>query len=326
MEKKIRDSYNDSILQEAMCRYGIAPGDITLLDGFESFIYTFHQGTDSRILRLSHSLHRDAVAIRGEVDWLAYLAEHGVPVAYAVPSLSGEMVEVLADGDAYFCATAFIYAPGQPPQREDWENGLLRQVGQMLAKMNTLAQGYSPRDPRAKRPHLIADITGFERFLPPEEAPVAEKFRQVVSGLAQLPTRVQDYGLVHQDFHGGNFHLKDGQITLFDFDDALYGWFAYDVAMALMYVLPLNAVTDEDLAFARSAWGELIEGYSSVRRLSAFWRSKIPMFMKLREIDLYIAIHRSMDLSNLDPWCASYMENRREKILNDVPFVDIQFT
>jgi len=45
----------------------------------------------------------------------------------------------------------------------------------------------------------------------------------------------------------------------------------------------------------------------------------------LREIDLYIAIHRSFDLDDLDPWCASFMRDRKYKIEHDVPYVDMSF-
>ena len=46
-------------------------------------------------------------------------------------------------------------------------------------------------------------------------------------------------------------------------------------------------------------------------------------FLKLREMDLYIVIHRSLDLDDLDPWCASFMDNRKVKIENDVPYVEL---
>ena len=85
----------------------------------------------------------------------------------------------------------------------------------------------------------------------------------------------------------------------------------------------MTARGPENLVFARSAFAQLMEGYCRENTLSAAWLREIPRFLKLREIDLYIAIHRSLDINNLDPWCASYMKNRREKILNDVPFVDI---
>ena len=167
MEPKIRESYNDAVLQEAMRRYGIQQNEIHLLDGFESFLYEVRRGAERRILRITHSLHRDAAAIRGEVDWLDYLTRHGVSVAYALPSLSGELVEVLGEGDEYFCATSYIFAPGQPPRREDWQNGLMVDLGRLLGRMNNLAKTYQPHDPRAMRPHIFQDIEGFERFLPP---------------------------------------------------------------------------------------------------------------------------------------------------------------
>lgn len=325
MEAKILASYNDAILQEAMRRYDIQQGEIQLLDGFESFVYTFQQGGAQRILRVSHSLHRNEAAIRGEVDWLRYLAENGVSVAHALPSLSGDLVEVLGEGNEYFCASAYIFAPGEPPRRADWENGLAVQLGQMLGRMNRLSHDYHPRDPRARRPHMLDDISGFERFLPPGEEAVAKKYRQMLAELRQLPTGVEDYGMVHQDAHGGNFHLRDGRITLFDFDDCLYAWYAYDVAMALFYCLPHDCRSAQEIELARRIFGELMEGYSREHSLSARMQAEIHRFLKQREIDLYIAIHRSLDLNNLDPWCASFMSNRREKILNDVPYVDAIF-
>jgi len=68
-----------------------------------------------------------------------------------------------------------------------------------------------------------------------------------------------------------------------------------------------------------------MEGYSRENALDVSWLQQIPYFLKLREIDLYIIIHRSFDINDLDPWCTSYMKNRRQKIENDVPFVDIDF-
>ncbi len=60
---------------------------------------------------------------------------------------------------------------------------------------------------------------------------------------------------------------------------------------------------------------------------AAAWLKEIPHFLKLREIDLYAIIHRSFDVDNLedDPWVANYMRGRKEKIENDVPFIDFAF-
>jgi hypothetical protein len=48
--------------------------------------------------------------------------------------------------------------------------------------------------------------------------------------------------------------------------------------------------------------------------------------LKLREIDLFAVIHRSFDVEDIqDRWVASFMKNRKEMILNDVPFIDLDF-
>jgi len=49
--------------------------------------------------------------------------------------------------------------------------------------------------------------------------------------------------------------------------------------------------------------------------------------LKLREIDLYGVIHRSFDVDNLeDPWVAMYMEDRKQRIENDMPYIEFDFT
>ena len=55
MDRKIVARYNDYILHEAMQRFEIKPDAITLLDGFESFIYEFNRPDGEFILRIAHS-------------------------------------------------------------------------------------------------------------------------------------------------------------------------------------------------------------------------------------------------------------------------------
>ena len=42
--------------------------------------------------------------------------------------------------------------------------------------------------------------------------------------------------MIHQDAHLGNLFVDDNYtLTLFDFDDCVYGHFIYDIAMVLFY-------------------------------------------------------------------------------------------
>lgn len=326
MDKRSKEAFTSDILAETCQRYGIGPGSLELLDGFESFIYFFHRGGREYILRLSHSLRYSLEMIEGEIDWVNYLSDHRVSVSRAIPSEQGNLAEKIDAQDGYFIASAFEKAPGRPPRREDWQAGLLKDVGRLVGQMHRLAKAYEPPDSRIRRPEWDFEMEDFaRRYLPAGEERIVALWEALLDQIRLLPKDRDSYGLIHQDVHGGNFFVDDGKITLFDFGDCQYAWFAYDLAMALFYVLPHHCDGDEQRQFARSALETLVQGYRLENTITPDWLQTIPLFLKLREIDLYIAIHRSMDLNHLDRWCASFMQGRKEKIEQQIPFLDISF-
>ena len=327
MDKRSRDCFTDEILAEALARYGIDPAALQLLGGFESFIYAFSRDEREYILRLSHSLRYSLEMIAGEVDWINYLAEGGIPVSRAVPSRAGRLTEKIDAREGYFIAAAFEKAPGVPPRREDWENGLLGEIGRLLGSMHRLTRRYTPPSAAVRRPDWDMGLdTAAEDYLPAGEEGVAQAWHALLTQIRRLPKNPDNYGLVHVDVHGGNFFVDQGKITLFDFGDCQYAWFAYDLAMAFFYAIPHRCQKPEQKAFARQAFKELIDGYTQESPFDPAWLETIPLFLKLREIDLYIVINRSLDLDHLDPWTASFMRGRKANIENNLPYVDIPFT
>ncbi len=322
MDKHSRHLFNDKIRDEFVLRFGGHPNQVTELDGFENFIYEIQVDGSARILRIAHSLHRNANMIAAEIDWINYLTMNGVNAACAYPSLAGQFTEtILMPDGSHFTAAAFHKAAGHPPQRTDWQTWLPMSLGKLVGKMNRLAQSYNSPGADVQRPQMLDDMADFgARYLPSSQKVVIQKYEQLMQQLRTLPTTPDVYGMVHQDVHGGNFFVQDEQITLFDFDDSIYGWYVYDIAMAFMYVLPLHCQSQQDIEQGKEFLLKFLHGYTQENPISRDWLALIPLFLKIREIDLYIAIHRSMDLDNLDPWCASYMNGRRQKIENDVPY------
>jgi Ser/Thr protein kinase RdoA (MazF antagonist) len=326
MEPQIKGRYSDAILRAAMGRYGIAPNQIRLLDGFESFIYAFERGGEAYILRIGHSLRRSVPLICGEVDWINYLAVGGASVARAVPSARGNLVELLEDGrGGHFLATAFVKALGKAPRRGDWTPPLVEAYGALLGRIHRLSQGYVPPDPTWRRPAWDDPaMLEVERQLPAAEVAVRERFRELMDHLGRLPRTPACYGLIHQDAHGGNLRVDgSGRIMLFDFDDCAYSWYANDIAIVFFYA----AMWEQDAAaFSRWFMRPFLRGYRREANLDPAWLAEIPHFLKLREIDLYAVIHRSFDVENLDdPWCAAYMRGRKERIEAGVPTIDFPF-
>ncbi len=328
MEHRIKERFTDEILAQAMRRYSIRSEAIRLLDGFESFIYEFDRQSRGYILRLAHSIRRTRALINSEVDWLNYLHAHGVGVARAIESDDGELVEAIDDGHGgQFLATAFERAKGERLKREHWTPAFLTTYGELIGRMHALTKEYEPSRPEWRRGHwndpAMLDII---HFLPPDQVVVRERFRDLLASLAKLAITRETYGLIHQDAHSGNFFVDDqGKITLFDFDDCTYSWFANDIAIVLFYVL---AVAEDKPALTRHFLPPFLEGYRRHNRLAPEWLPTLARFLTLREIDLYGVIYRSFDVSNLpdDDWILQFMAGRRERIEAGLPFVDIDFS
>lgn len=325
MEPAIKADYSPAVLAEAVARFGIDPNSVEPLDGFESYIFRCQRNGQPRVLRISHALRRDANAVLGEIDWINYLYAHGVNVCRAFPSRDGNLVERLGSGKRPFSAALFEMARGVRPNTDSWQPPLFEAMGQMMGRMHALAKTYQP-PPHVRRPHWFEDVEGLAEKFIPDQPCIIEKFNALIATTKALPRDRDSYGLVHIDFHGGNFFVENGQIALFDFDDCQYAWFADDIAMCLFYAVSHHCETPEELAFARHFMRHFLQGYRRENVLDPSWLAHIPLFLKRREFDLYIVIHRSVDLTNPDPWDASFLRNRLHKLLNDVPYVDIDFT
>jgi amicoumacin kinase len=327
MEEKIRNRFNDTILAEARQRYGIDPEKTEELDGFESFIFSFNKQETPYILRLGHSLRRSPDLIRGEVDWINHLARGGAGVAKAINSDVGNLVELIPDGQGdYFLATAFVWAAGNFVWKmEGWTERFMLNYGRLIGKMHALTKQYALPDEAWRRPQWDDPIMTDTTSALPQLDPVALELNTAnLATLRSLPTPPDAFGLIHQDAHTGNLFVDDqGQITLFDFDDCVYGHFIYDIAMVVFYAITNHP---NPVEFCGRFWPLFWQGYCEENKLDPIWLKEMLPFMKLREIDLYGIILRDIpDLSG-DGWAAGFMRGRKEIIHAERPYIDFDFT
>ena len=349
MDQQIIARYNDTILHEAMRRYGIAPDSIHLLDSFESIVYEFEREGQGFILRVGHSFRKSEALIQGEVDWINHLARGGVSVARAISSENGKLVEVIDDGQGgQFLVTAFIKAKGQQPWVAGWTPTRYENYGRLLGNMHALAVDYQPV-PAWRRPEWNdVSLNFIELYLPKTEVIARQKYETLMGHIHALPKDHTSYGLVHQDAHQNNFFMDaDGTLTLFDFDDCAYSWFINDIAIVLFYI----SMDAEELGFKDSAsfthefMTHFLRGYRQAYTLSPAWLKEIPAFLKLRELELYAVVHRDFQIDGVEHWVlerfkqipgfdvnsdghmwiANFMRERKPSIEQGLPFIEYDF-
>jgi Ser/Thr protein kinase RdoA (MazF antagonist) len=153
-----------------------------------------------------------------------------------------------------------------------------------------------------------------------------EKREHVLRQLAGLPKGREVYGLIHADLHFGNFFVEPqgGTITLIDFDDCAYGWYAMDLAMLLFDALVLHSGGDED-TFGENFLRCLLKGYLPQNPLDSFWLEQLPHFLKLLEIGVYASVYKAYAAGTDDEWIGKFMPGRRARLENDAPYTGLDF-
>lgn len=328
MHKTSQQLFNDTILVEALRRFGLEKRHITPLDGFESFVFAVKETPHKEfILRITHSLHRTENEIRAEIEWINYLVAGGVPAATTLPSLKGDMVEVIALEESCFMAVLFEKLPGHHPGSDEKDGSTYELLGEILGRMHRLTKGFYFSDAALSRRDWECEITEVSAHLPASDTVILDTLQELLLKLSTLPQNRESYGLIHTDAHWGNLFLHEGGIQIFDFDDSAYMWFINDIAIVLFYGLMDRYKDYSEEQHIQMILSNLLKGYRKENQISREWIERIPLFLKLREIDLYMVIHRSCDVENLeDPWCKSYMQGRRERIAQRIPYVSFDFT
>lgn len=305
MEKAVAELLRPEYLAQAAGFWGGTADHLELIGEVENFVYKFRAQDRQLVLRLTHSTHRTPDLVRGELDWIDYLHRHRVNVIRPVLSGSGEFVRTIPASDgSSFIATAFDWAPGDHVRRDsgEWTPELFRSWGRITGMMHARTKDYLPSDPAIRRPSWADDdLLDAERHLPALQEQPRRIAAQYKAWLRELPADRDSYGLIHTDLHLGNFFLHQGEIIAFDFDDASYYWFIFDIVIPIYYLLigiPADQ-KDAQKEFVREFFSNFMAGYEEHNRLDPFWFSTIHRFLRYRDLQLYIFCHKKFDFDNL---------------------------
>lgn len=319
MEEKIRTCFNQEIVNQACLAYSISPAELKELGGFESFIYEFNQNATGYILRITHSSRRTVAQISAELEFMEYLHENGVNCSRIMPAANGKSVVEVTDGKETFLVSAFTKVPGAHVTKDDVNADLHKEYGRLLGKMHRLAKTFQPKSSEIVR-HEWDSWPGYGVALPAGNQKVIEKYQDLVKKVRTLAKNSNNYGLVHYDAHAGNFFLHQGELHIFDFDDSQYSWFIADIAIVLFYAVR-SLPPDKAADYASEFLPAFLAGYRLENQLDAAEFKHIPLFLKLREFDLYYAIHEA----GFAEQAKNFINGRQEKLENDIPYIDLNF-
>ncbi|WDV48233.1 phosphotransferase [Clostridiaceae bacterium M8S5] len=292
------------------------------MGGFENMVYEYHVGNNQYILRITHDSHRNKSLLKGEIDWLEYLSENGASVARPVLIGNDYIGEVTKD-NSYFFVTLFQKVNGHSVQEIDWTNKLIKGLGKVIGKIHNLSKRYKPSSNSIKRPEWDnEDFLNIDKK-EPGLCNVYGKFEDTVRYISSFEKRENTYGLIHGDIHFGNLKIDSNKIVLFDFDSCLYSWYINDIAILLFFSWCNYGYQMKEKSFVNNFLNHFLNGYEQFNHLDRKdFDEYLPTFLKLREIDLYTELNK-LPLSEYYAYEKYFMKNRKEKIENEIPFINI---
>jgi len=273
----------------ALTRYDVGEPSVVLHRRGENTIFRVETEAGRRFaLRLHRPGYQSASSVRSELEWASALRDHGVRTPSVMVGSDGEPVQkcVGSRGDVRL-AVLFEWVQGPPMNANRSLNPWVR-LGETIGRIHDHGQYWRPpswfvrhrwdaealagANPRWGRPELLEEWTAEDRRL---LGVCREVVLRRLRGLRD--SAGEGFGLIHADLHPGNVLVgPGGSPVVIDFDDCGYGWFLYELAVALF---PTQGVP----GFTLRRDG-LITGYRRVHALPDDALAELPTFLMARRL------------------------------------------
>lgn len=281
---------------------------------------------DVFVLRMHRPGYHSYEELVSEQTWTAALAAAGVDVPVAKPTREGLPYGVIhIDGQRRWVGvlewvegkTMRSLIEASSNTRDVAER--FRQLGGILARMHNQAADWQP-SARFTRHAVDADGLMGERpfwgpfwssavLSEPKQAEFVALRLRIHALLSALPTSTETYTLIHADLHPGNVVVNGHRLHVIDFDDAGFGWHAYDFAVALK-----DYEAHPEFASLQRA---LASGYRRFRSLGDESVALIPLFLLVRALASlgWTDARPDLDTSEYDAKLVDYIDTHAEQVL-----------
>lgn len=309
-----------AILDQGAQKFGRGSYSLQSLGGFSENVYEYIGEDGHRFIMkfLDASKYNKASVIR-ELTWMAYLAENGLHIAGSIKSRDGLLIEEVSHGTKHYYVIALAKASGKP--LTDLESGfdVIEQWGRGMGKMHALGKS-NPNSlvHRMSFPQWNEGLIFTGTFPEAAGEKVHVRWNEYMSILESFPKDRDSYGIIHNDLHHNNFHVNHGEIIFFDFGDAGYHWFAYDIAIAIYHAvqtIPKERKAEFSIRFIDS----FMNGYLKENTLSEDWIKRIPFFMDYRNTYSFIYFSKFVNESEMDERTKNYLLKMKADIEEGTP-------
>ncbi len=276
------------------------------------------------ILRLTSIHHRCIEQIIGELDFQQHLFDNGCKVVCPLKTQNNTYCVYVELDDSPFHAAAFSFALGNNwDDRCDFTENRFFMIGKELGKIHRISKGYAPRNKYIRRQwnesqHIIKADKIFMNY----NINLHMIFSEFMSQMKEAPKNRNCFGLTHGDYLLSNYMIDtNDQVTIFDFDECEYSWFAADLAICMhCYLIGADPHNLPNRANdAKMMHYHLLRGYITENELCEEMISGLEPFFKMRDF-----IYLSTILEKQTPlheWDKGFILTCVDRIMNNKGFL-----
>lgn len=271
-----------------MACWGLAHAAVTLAAERENQVFCVTTQAGRYALRFHRPGYRTTCELESELAWTRALSDGGLPVAAAIPSKAGHLIEEVAgwqvdlllwlNGAPMGQSNSLLERPDKPQ--------LYAQLGCAMARLHAISDAWQPPEDFRRWSWDAAGLVGpqplWGRFWENPDLSAAERtlmleFRARALAVLQELAGTLDFGLIHADLVRENVLVAGAgpglRLSLIDFDDGGYGYRLFDIATTLLKIR-----SEPDYAASKAA---LLQGYADARALDL---TQLPLFLALRAV------------------------------------------
>lgn len=325
------------LLQAAKLLYGLDYFECKQVaghDGGRNLVYVCLLNEEKKyVLRISVLGDRTEEDYLAETEFVRYLAANHAPVADVLPSIHGRLVETVRQEDRICYVCLFAYARGillaengyryreGAPLEEYFFN-----TGKALGAIHRLSKGFAPSH---RRGHYLEkyNMATINSLIPDTFSALKDAISQRLERFAALPVDADCYGLLHFDFSDGNYHIdmNTGVITVFDFDNCLYGWYLFDLANLWTHGVgwcQFERDADKRMAFMKYYFDTILRGYRSETDVSDELLEQLPLFIDMVLIENVVDVFEC-SLREGEEVDKEDLENAARCLIQGIPYAGI---
>lgn len=301
-------------LSDAAALFGVSVGAPLDRSGApDGAVYPCERDGTAAFLKLAPVADGTVAAAHDRVALAEHLRGHVGTITH-LPSRSGDLLEVVPDGDTMVLATLTARAPGRHLQMPaDFTPTVIRAwastLGRIHAATSAWTGGGSLPTWTWEHDHFLAGC---------RDDAVGAAWVALGTELARLPTDPAGFGVVHNDLHSGNLLLADdGSLTVLDLDVAAQHWYATDLAILLVH--PIWDLRRRDPAAIQPFVGTAVSAYLEQYPLPDARLADVPLLMRYRMTLFVLAMQAELQDRRSPPWLGTL----RAWVLSDEPIAPL---